>query len=46
MEETIFISFLNNFFSGWGLGGAQPLARAKARFHLAPTVYPYVDEFI
>ena len=25
--------------SGWGLGGAQPLATAKARVTLAPTVY-------
>ena len=32
----------NNSLSGWGLGGAQPLATAKARFHLAPTVYPWL----
>ena len=28
-----------NFLSGWGLGGAQPLATAKASVPLAPTVY-------
>ena len=29
----------NNSLSGWGLGGAQPLATAKARLYLASTVY-------
>ena len=32
--------------SGWGLGGAQPLAAAKARLHLAPTVYLCVRDFL
>ena len=35
-----------NFLSDQGLGGPWELARAKARLHLAPTVYPYVWDFL
>ena len=41
MVCLLFLCFLyvNNFLSGWGLGGAQPLAAAKANLAFAPTVY-------
>ena len=32
--------------SGWGLGGAQPLAAAKARLYLAPSICLYTNNSI
>ena len=35
-----------NSLSGWGLGGAQPLAAAKARLYLAPSICLYTNNSI
>ena len=37
---------LNNSLSGWGLGGAQPIAVAKASLALASPVYLQANDFI
>ena len=37
---------ISKFLSARGLGGVYALATAKARFYLAPTVYPCTNKFI
>jgi hypothetical protein len=36
----------NYSLNGQGLGGARPLAAAKAKFNFVPTVYPFLWSFL